>query len=176
MSWQAGPGCSSWDDVLIGIFPTDGLCYPCMIIICLVENGRKSVIACRVDNGAAAMAAELSIVLLWLGEAAPPAAATRGEIEGEKRNQLFLCFIHNFLIETCQLMKKKPETLLDICTLDILFSQITTFIKDCVAIVFGLQTLRLIDFTKIYRLKNLKPKNRGSMNFYECCDLTKKCN
>ena len=37
--------------------------------------------------------------------------AQRGEIEGEKRNQLFLCFIHNFLIETCQLMKKKTRNL-----------------------------------------------------------------
>ena len=73
-----------------------------MIIICLVENGRKSVIACRVDNGAAAMAAELSIVLLWLGEAAPPAAATRGEIEGEKRNQLFFRLSNLISIETCQ--------------------------------------------------------------------------
>ena len=72
-----------------------------MIIICLVENGRKSVIACRVDNGAAAMA-ELSIVLLWLGEAAPPAAATRGEIEGEKRNQLFFRLSNLISIETCQ--------------------------------------------------------------------------
>ena len=32
----------------------------------------------------------------------------------------------------------------------ILFSQITIFIKVCMAFVFGLQTLCLIDFTKIY--------------------------
>ena len=55
---------------------------------------------------------------------------------------------------------------------DILFRQITTFIKVFVAFVFGLQTLRLIDFTKIYQLKGLKPKNKGHTNFYECCDLT----
>ena len=42
------------------------------------------------------------------------------------------------------------------------------------AFVFGLQTLSLIEFTKIYRLKGLKPKNKGRTNFYECCDLTKK--
>ena len=54
--------------------------------------------------------------------------------------------------------------------LDILFRQITTFIKVRVAFVFGLQTLWLIDFTKIYPLKGLKHKNKGHMNFYECCD------
>ena len=30
------------------------------------------------------------------------------------------------------------------------------------------------DFSKIYHLKGLKPKNKGHMNFYECCYLTKK--
>ena len=54
------------------------------------------------------------------------------------------------------------------------FRQITTFIKVRMAFVFGLQTLSLIEFTKIYRLKGLKPKNKGRTNFYECCDLTKK--
>ena len=39
---------------------------------------------------------------------------------------------------------------------------------------FGLQTLWLIDFTKIFQLKGLKPKKKDQMNFYECCDLTKK--
>ena len=29
-------------------------------------------------------------------------------------------------------------------------------------------------FSKIYQLKDLKPKNKGSMNFYDCHDLTKK--
>ena len=42
------------------------------------------------------------------------------------------------------------------------------------AFVFGLQTLSLIDFTKIFQLKGLKPKNKGHTNFYECCDLTEK--
>ena len=32
----------------------------------------------------------------------------------------------------------------------------------------------MIDFTKIFQLKSLKPKNKGPTNFYECCDLTKK--
>ena len=48
------------------------------------------------------------------------------------------------------------------------------FIKLCVAFVFRLQALWMIDFTKIYQFKGLKPKNKGHMNFYECCDLTEK--
>ena len=32
----------------------------------------------------------------------------------------------------------------------------------------------MIDFTKIFQLKGLKPKNKGQTNFYECCDLTEK--
>ena len=32
----------------------------------------------------------------------------------------------------------------------------------------------MIDFTKIFRLKGLKPKNKGHTNFYECCNLMKK--
>ena len=32
----------------------------------------------------------------------------------------------------------------------------------------------MIDFTKIFQLKGLKPKNNGHTNFYECCDLTEK--
>ena len=32
----------------------------------------------------------------------------------------------------------------------------------------------MIDFTKIFQLKGLKPKNKGQTNFFECCDLTKK--
>ena len=31
-----------------------------------------------------------------------------------------------------------------------------------------------VSFNKIFRLKGLKPKNKGHMNFYECCDFTKK--
>ena len=45
--------------------------------------------------------------------------------------------------------------------LDILFRQITTSIKVRVAYVFGLQTLSSIDFSKIYQLKGLEPKNKG---------------
>ena len=52
---------------------------------------------------------------------------------------------------------------------DILFRQITTFIK--VRVAFD-QTHQLIYSSKIYQLKGLKPKNKGRTNFYECCDLT----
>ena len=31
-----------------------------------------------------------------------------------------------------------------------------------------------MDFSKVYQLKGLELKNKGHMNFYECCDLTKK--
>ena len=65
----------------------------------------------------------------------------------------------------------------NICSMyiiDILFCQITTFIKLRVVFVLGLRTLWLKDFTKFYQLKGLKPKNKGHMNFYECCDLTEK--
>ena len=31
-----------------------------------------------------------------------------------------------------------------------------------------------MDFTKIFQLKGLKPKNKVHMNFYECCGLTEK--
>ena len=40
--------------------------------------------------------------------------------------------------------------------------------------VFGLQTLLVKDLSKIYQLNGLQPKNKGHINFYECCDLTKK--
>ena len=42
------------------------------------------------------------------------------------------------------------------------------------AFVFGLQTLQSMNFSRIYQLKGLKPKTKGHMNFYECCDLTEK--
>ena len=57
--------------------------------------------------------------------------------------------------------------------LDILFGQISTFIKDCVAFIFGLQTFWLIGFSKIYQLKGLEPKDKGLKQFYELCDSTK---
>ena len=50
----------------------------------------------------------------------------------------------------------------------------TLFIKVRMAFVFGLQSLKSIDFTKIFQLQGLKPKKKGHINFYECCDLTKK--
>ena len=61
------------------------------------------------------------------------------------------------------------------CTLDTFFCQIKSFLRFCLAFVFGFQTYYLIDFSKIYRLKGLEPKNKGHTNCYECCDLTKKC-
>ena len=57
---------------------------------------------------------------------------------------------------------------------DILFRQVATFINVQVSFLFGLQTLQLIDFSKIFQLKGLKPKNKRHTNFYECCDFTKK--
>ena len=66
-------------------------------------------------------------------------------------------------------------TFLTLCYIRYTFTRhITTFTKVRVAHVFGLQTLYFIDFTKIFQLKALKPKNKGHTNFYECCDLTKK--
>ena len=54
---------------------------------------------------------------------------------------------------------------LQVCILDILFRQITTLIKVHVAFVFGLQTLGLIDFTRIFQLKGLKPNVKGQTIF-----------
>ena len=59
-------------------------------------------------------------------------------------------------------------------TLKVFFCQIKSFIKFRLAFVFGLQTLYLIDFTKILQLKDMNPKVKDHMNFYEWCDLTKK--
>ena len=42
------------------------------------------------------------------------------------------------------------------------------------AFVFGLQTLKLKDFSIIYQSKGLTPKIKGRTNFYECYDLTEK--
>ena len=58
--------------------------------------------------------------------------------------------------------------------INILCRQITTFTKVCIAIVFGLQTIKLKDFSKIYQLKGLKLNKKGHTNFYEYCDLTEK--
>ena len=43
-----------------------------------------------------------------------------------------------------------------------------------IAYVFGLQTLKLIDFSKSYQLKGLQPKNKVHTNYYERCDSIKK--
>ena len=74
------------------------------------------------------------------------------------------------LMYVTQVYSKKRE---NVTKLDILFCQITMFIKVHVAFVFGLQPLMLIDFSKIYQLKGLEPKNKGHTNSYEHCDLTK---
>ena len=58
--------------------------------------------------------------------------------------------------------------------LDILFPSNYIIHKSHVAFTFGLQTLKSIDFSKIYQLKGMKPKNKGHANFYECSDLAKK--
>ena len=63
------------------------------------------------------------------------------------------------------------------CTWQYLASEIGSLIpKNQGKVVFGLHTLSLIDFCKIYQFKGLEPKNKGHTNFYECCDsdLTKK--
>ena len=59
--------------------------------------------------------------------------------------------------------KKRGNT----CGLGILFSSNHNIHKSS-------YSLCLIDSTKIYQLKGLKPKSKGHTNFYECCDLTKK--
>ena len=46
-------------------------------------------------------------------------------------------------------------------TLDTFFRQIKLFLRFRLAFVFGLQTYYLIDFSKIYQLKGLEPKNKG---------------
>ena len=45
--------------------------------------------------------------------------------------------------------------------LDAFFRQIKLFRRFRLAFSFGLQTYYLIDFSKVYRLKGLKPKNKG---------------
>ena len=47
------------------------------------------------------------------------------------------------------------------CILDTFFPQIKSFLRLRLALVFGLQTYYLIDFSKIYQLKCLEPKNKG---------------
>ena len=49
----------------------------------------------------------------------------------------------------------------NLLTLDTFFRQIKSFLRFHLAFVFGLQTYYLIDFSKIYGLKGLEPKNKG---------------
>ena len=46
-------------------------------------------------------------------------------------------------------------------SLDTFFCQIKSFLRFRLAIDFGLQTYYLIDFSKIYQLNGLEPKNNG---------------
>ena len=61
-------------------------------------------------------------------------------------------------------------------TPDILFSSIHNIHKSLCGLCFWASdpSIDRLDFTKIFQLKGMKPKNRGHTNFYECCDLTKK--
>ena len=54
----------------------------------------------------------------------------------------------------------------------ILIYQIELFIRFRSVFSFGLQTYYLIDFSKIYRLKRLEPKNKGLMKSYERFEFT----
>ena len=58
---------------------------------------------------------------------------------------------------------KKTEKIVHKCTLDAFFRQIKLFIRFCLFFVYVLQTLYLIDFSKIYQLKGLKPKKLMSI-------------
>ena len=44
---------------------------------------------------------------------------------------------------------------------NVFFRQIKSFIRFHLAFVLGLQTLQLINFTKIYQIISLEPKNKG---------------
>ena len=78
------------------------------------------------------------------------------------------------LLSQRRITKSEPKKKFSVCTLDILFRQITTFTKIHLAFDFGLQTLKLKEFIKIFESKGLKSKNKHHTKFYECCDLTKK--
>ena len=58
--------------------------------------------------------------------------------------------------------------------LEILFRQITMFIKVRVAFVFAPDPLINRFFSKIYQSKGLEPKNKHHKFFYKRYDLTKK--
>ena len=46
-------------------------------------------------------------------------------------------------------------------TLNVFFRQIKSFIRFRLAFVFGLQTIKSINLTKIDQIKGLKPKTKG---------------
>ena len=61
-----------------------------------------------------------------------------------------------------------------VCELDILFSSNHKTVIKCGLCFWASDPFLLIDFTKHFSSKCLKPKHKGHTNFYECCDLTKK--
>ena len=61
-----------------------------------------------------------------------------------------------------------------VSAIETFFCQIKSFRRFRLAFSFGLQTYYLIDFSKVYRLKGLKPKNKGLTKSSERFDLTKK--
>ena len=67
---------------------------------------------------------------------------------------------------------------MNVSTLDAFLPQIKTFIiiRFCLAFAFGLQTYHLIDFSKIYQLKGLEPKNKGLTKSHDilCVDFLQK--
>ena len=68
-------------------------------------------------------------------------------------NQYEFRFVYRNKIVTPKTSKVVP--------LDTFFRQIKSFLRFHLAFVFGLQTYYLIDFSKIYGLKGLEPKNKG---------------
>ena len=61
-----------------------------------------------------------------------------------------------------------------ICVLDILFSSNHNIHKSSCGLCFWASDPLIHRFTKIFQLKDLRPKNKGHTSFYECCNLTKK--
>ena len=55
--------------------------------------------------------------------------------------------------------------------LDVFFCQIKLFLRLRLAFVFGLQTLYLIDFSKIHRLKGLKSEKQRLLKGHLMNDL-----
>ena len=66
-----------------------------------------------------------------------------------------------FSIKICLWQVNTKEKICYVCTLNVFFHQIKSFLRFRLAFVFGLQSYYLIDFSKIYQLKGLEPKNKG---------------